>query len=162
MNSNRREPPFPMTAGARKISGASGRKIPFIRQAERADCGPACLAMVLRAYGKKVSLAEIKTRLQVGRHGVDAFTLLETAKAFGLTGRGVAASLEALRGLPLPMILHWGGKHYVVLAKLKKSAAEIIDPGLGRVEVSLPLVRQYFSGTALLFQKTKKKEKGPD
>lgn len=126
-------------------------KVPVVRQSEVTDCGPACLAMVLKAHGKKAPLEQIKKRLRLTRRGVDAYTLLETAAHFGLKGRGVEAGIGALRRLPLPAILHWDRMHYVVLVRLGEDVAEIIDPGFGVMRLTLKIFEQHFSGTVLLF-----------
>jgi ABC-type bacteriocin/lantibiotic exporter with double-glycine peptidase domain len=125
---------------------------PVIYQAERADCGPACLAMVLAAHGKNISLERIKTRLRLTNDGIDAFTLLKTGKYFGLKGRGVEANLPALHKLPLPAILHWGRKHYVVLVRLGRKWAHINDPGAGKMKLTMKEFQRLFSGTVLLFE----------
>jgi len=134
-----------------KRARVSESKVPFIRQAEMADCGPACLAMVLAGHGKNVALEEIKKHIRVGEAGIDALTLLETAKVYGLQGRGVEANIPALRKLPLPAILHWGRLHFVVLVGWNKGKAEIFDPGFGPMKVAMKDFKQHFSGTVLLF-----------
>src|SRR5438034_9431243 len=137
----------------RKVRGPQNAvsKVPFIRQAEMADCGPACLAMVLAGHGKNVALEEIKKYIRVGQAGIDALTLLETAKVYGMQGRGVEANIPALRKLPLPAILHWGRLHFVVLVGWNKGKAEIFDPGFGPMKVTMKDLKQHFSGTVLLF-----------
>ena len=143
-----------MTAHRQKKVKASKKKegtVPFIRQAEMADCGPACLAMVLAGHGKNISLEEIKKHMKVGKAGIDALTLVETAKLYGLKGRGVEANIPALRKLPLPAILHWGKLHFVVLVGWNKNRAEVLDPGFGPMKLELKEFEQHFSGTVLLF-----------
>ena len=137
----------------RKVRGPQNAvsKVPFIRQAEMADCGPACLAMVLAGHGKNVALEEIKKYIRVGQAGIDALTLLETAKVYGMQGRGVEANIPALCKLPLPAILHWGRLHFVVLVGWNKGKAEIFDPGFGPMKVTMKDLKQHFSGTVLLF-----------
>ena len=144
-----------MTAHRQKKVKASKKKegkVPFIRQAEMADCGPACLAMMLAGHGKNISLEEIKKHMKVGKAGIDALTLVTTAKLYGLKGRGVEANIPALRKLPLPAILHWGKLHFVVLVGWDKDKAEVFDPGFGPMELELKEFEQHFSGTALLFE----------
>jgi Peptidase C39 family len=41
------------------LKRSATRKTPVILQAEMADCGAACLAMVLAAYGKEVPLEAV-------------------------------------------------------------------------------------------------------
>jgi len=144
-----------MTAHRQRKSKTSKKregKVPFIRQAEMADCGPACLAMVLAGYGKNIPLEEIKKHMKVGEAGVDALALLETAALYGLKGRGVEANIPALRKLPLPAILHWGKLHFVVLAGWDNDKAEVLDPGFAPMKLGMKEFRQHFSGTVLLFE----------
>ena len=52
------------------------RRIPFIRQMEDADCGAACLAMVLGYFGKRVDLRELRDMTGPGRDGVTALSVV--------------------------------------------------------------------------------------
>ena len=52
------------------------RTIPFIRQMEYADCGAACLAMVLGYFGKRVDLRELRDMTGAGRDGVTALSVV--------------------------------------------------------------------------------------
>jgi ATP-binding cassette, subfamily B, bacterial len=127
------------------------RRVPFIRQVEMADCGVACLAMIIADNRKKASLEEIKERIPIGAEGTDAFSLLQAAAFYGLQGRGVETNTATLRKLPLPVILHWAKKHFVVLVGWSRGKAEIFDPGAGRLKLAIKEFEEHFSGTALLF-----------
>ena len=149
-----------------KSSSKKRRKVPFVRQVEMADCGAACLSMVLAAHGKETSLEDIKQRMPIGKQGIDAFSLLQTAAFYGLQGRGVETNIPALRKLPLPAILHWAKKHFVVLVGWNRGKAEVFDPGAGRLKLAISEFEKHFSGTALLFdgkklstQKNRRKKK---
>ena len=80
--------------------------------------------------------------------------MLEAAAFYGLPGRGVETDIATLRKLPLPLILHWARLHFVVLVGWSKGTAEIFDPGIGCLELSLSEFQQHFSGTALLFERS--------
>ena len=57
-----------------------GRRVPFVQQLEAADCGAACLAMVLGHLGRDVNLDEVREATGVsGRDGVHALALVRTA-----------------------------------------------------------------------------------
>lgn len=129
------------------------RRTPVILQTGLADCGAACLAMVLAAHGREVPLSRIKQRIRTRRlEGVDAWRLLRCSAAFGLKGEGVAGSALAMRKLALPAVLHWRGNHFVVLVRWKKNgAAEVIDPAIGRLTLGPRKFSGQFSGTALHF-----------
>ncbi|MDP8931700.1 MAG: cysteine peptidase family C39 domain-containing protein, partial [Actinomycetota bacterium] len=48
------------------------RRVPWVGQMELADCGAACLAMVLAYHGKQVPLDELRETTGTNRDGVDA------------------------------------------------------------------------------------------
>ncbi len=137
---------------------AAWKKTPVILQTGSADCGAACLAMVLAAHGREVPLPQIKRRMRIPQsRGVDAWKLLRCAAHFGLTGKGVAGSARAIRRVPLPAVLHWRKNHFVVLVRWNKDGtAEIIDPAKGRETVRPRKFAANFSGTALRFRESKK------
>ena len=91
------------------------RPIPYIAQAEMADCGAAAMCMALAYHGRHVSLSEMHAATGTGRDGVDALRLAEAATAYGLRARGVATELDDLPMLPRGTVLHWGAAHFVVL-----------------------------------------------
>ena len=65
------------------------RTIPCIRQMEDADCGAACLAMVLEYFGKRVDLSELRDVTGAGRDGVTALSIVNAARMYRLQARGV-------------------------------------------------------------------------
>src|SRR4051794_20188081 len=83
------------------------RQIPFIQQLSATECGAACLAMALAYYGKHVPLSEIRDLIGVNRDGVNALTILQAARWYGLRGRGVKLDLDVLSYLNKGAILHW-------------------------------------------------------
>ena len=87
------------------------RGIPPIRQMEDADCGAACLAMVLGYFGKHADLRELRDATGAGRDGVTALSIVNAARAYGLRARGVQADTGDLRHLPRGSILHWEFSH---------------------------------------------------
>lgn len=128
----------------------------MVLQAEMADCGAACLAMVLAAHGKDIPLETIKARMPTQPEGVNALAILETAQHFGLSGRGVSASLAAMRRLAYPAIVHWHANHYVVVTRWKNGYVEMNDPGMGRLKLTTAKFAEHFSGTVLLFEEKKR------
>jgi ABC-type bacteriocin/lantibiotic exporter with double-glycine peptidase domain len=81
------------------------RQIPFIQQLSATACGAACLAMVLAFYGKHVPISDVRDMTGVNRDGVSARALMQTARWYGLRGRGVRLELEALPYLDKGAIL---------------------------------------------------------
>jgi len=76
------------------------RRVPFVAQMELAECGAACLTMVLAYHGHAATLGEVREATGTGRGGVDALRLVEAATHYGLLARGVRADLDELHLLP--------------------------------------------------------------
>ncbi len=126
------------------------RAIPYIAQAEMADCGAAALAMALAYHGRHVSLAEMRDATGTGRDGVDALRLAEAATTYGLRARGVATELDDLRALACGTILHWGAAHFVVLESTSNRGVTVVDPMAGRYRVGWTAVGDLYSGVAIM------------
>jgi ABC-type bacteriocin/lantibiotic exporter with double-glycine peptidase domain len=128
------------------------RTIPCIRQMEDADCGAACLAMVLEYFGKRVDLSELRDVTGAGRDGVTALSIVNAARMYRLQARGVKADIGELRLLSRGSILHWEFSHFVVLERITRRGARIIDPAHGRRIVSLDDLRRSYTGVAIIFE----------
>lgn len=132
--------------------GARSRTIPFVAQLTATECGAACLAMVLGYHGKEVPLDELRSSMDVGRDGLTAHTILRAAERYGLRGRGVSLDLGDLHHLDRGTILHWGFAHFVVLDRVGKGWASIVDPVSGRRRVRFSELDEQFTGVALLLE----------
>ncbi|MCW5909673.1 MAG: peptidase domain-containing ABC transporter [Cyclobacteriaceae bacterium] len=102
------------------------------------DCGPACLKMVFKHYGKQLNLEGIKRAAQIGSTGVSLLGMAEAAEKYGFRTVSARVSFEQLlEDAPLPCILHWNQYHFVVLtpaANTKKLT--IADPAKGLITLS--------------------------
>jgi len=99
------------------------------------DCGPTCLRMVARHYGKNFSLQKLRDISGINRDGVSMLGISEAAEKIGFRTTGVQLSLAQLKDCDYPIILHWNQNHFVVLYKIiiKKGKAHyfIADPAKG-------------------------------
>jgi ATP-binding cassette, subfamily B, bacterial len=126
------------------------RTIPVIRQMEYADCGAACLAMVLGYFGKRADLRELRDLTDAGRDGVTALSIVTAARACGLRARGVRADVNDFRHLPRGSILHWEFSHFVVFERTTHRGIRVVDPAHGRRVVSMDDVRHAYTGVAIV------------
>ena len=126
-------------------------RVPYLPQMEAMECGAACLAMVLAAWGHHAPQGELRQACKINRDGANAADLLAAAKAFGLEAGCVAVDLPNLGDLPLPAILHWEFKHFVVLERLTSKGAIVVDPATGRRSVVQRELATCFTGAALVF-----------
>jgi ATP-binding cassette subfamily B protein len=136
------------------------REIPVITQVTAAECGAACLTMVLGMYGKRCSLEQIRQAVGCNRDGASAHAILEAARRHGLRGRGLKVEPEDLRLLPRGTILHWEFAHFVVLERVRGERIEIIDPAYGRRSVGFSEFGDAFTGVALQLEPSEQFEAG--
>ncbi len=108
---------------------------PFVKQPDAMDCGPACLKMIAGYYNVNHSLESLRKRCFITKEGVSFLGLSEAADSLGFRTIGVKISFELLsENVPLPCIVHWRQKHFVVVYKIKKNKIWIADPGIGLVK----------------------------
>lgn len=120
-----------------------------IHQAEAAECGIACLAMVANHHGHRLDLAVLRRRAGLSVKGSTLTDLMRVAADINLSARPVRLELEELGELRLPAILHWQLNHFVVLERVGHDHVTILDPALGRREISMKSTSKAFTGVAL-------------
>ncbi len=125
------------------------RRLPLILQTEAAECGLACLAMVMGKHGTVTDLAALRRRHAVSLKGMTLNTLASIAEEEQLGTRAVRLELNELDKLQLPAILHWDLNHFVVLRQVSATHAVIHDPASGERKLTLTAVSRHFSGVAL-------------
>lgn len=118
-------------------------------QAEAAECGLACLSMVAEHYGHKVNIGGLRRQFPVSMKGVTLQSLIRIAGELDLAPRALRLEIEELGQLQLPAILHWDLNHFVVLEKIERSNATILDPASGRRRIALKKFSDHFTGVAL-------------
>lgn len=106
---------------------------PYFKQADQMDCGPTCLRMVSKYYGKNYRIQTIRDNAGINREGVNLLGISEAAEKLGFRTTGVKIGLEALETIVLPCILHWNQNHFVVLYKVSKGKYHIADPAKGLI-----------------------------
>jgi ATP-binding cassette subfamily B protein len=107
------------------------KNFPHYKQADQKDCGPTCLKMIAKHFGKVIGVQELRKLTETTRIGSSLLGLSEAAEKLGFRSLGVKISLERLQEAPLPCILHWNKNHYVVLYKIIKGVFYISDPAHG-------------------------------
>lgn len=147
--------------GTEKLDLFKWNKLPVILQAEVAECGMACLAMVAGYHGYNVSLSEMRRKFTVSLKGVNLKSLAIAADHLGLSGRALRLDIDDLKQVKTPAILHWGLNHFVVLKKVTRKTITIHNPASGKRTMRMEDVSKHFTGIALELTPTpnfKKKE----
>ena len=69
---------------------------PFDKQLDAMDCGPSCLRMVARYYGKSFNLEKLRGAELYYREGVSMMGISHAAEAIGMHTQGVKITYEQL------------------------------------------------------------------
>ncbi|HBE39951.1 MAG TPA: ABC transporter ATP-binding protein [Bacteroidales bacterium] len=110
---------------------------PFVRQPDAMDCGPACLKMVAGFHKKNFTLETIRKKCYITREGVSFLGLSEAADSLGFRTIGVKIPFEMLaEKVPMPCIVHWKQKHFIVVYRIANDKIWAADPALGLVKYS--------------------------
>ena len=108
---------------------------PFVKQPDAMDCGPACLKMIAGYYKVSHSLESLRKKCYITREGVSFLGLSEAADSIGFRTIGVKIPFGMLNeNVPLPCIVHWRQKHFVVVYKIQKDKIWVADPAIGLVK----------------------------
>ncbi len=128
------------------------RRVPYLAQMEAVECGSASLAMVLAYHGHHAPLSEVRQVCGVSREGSNANAILRAARGYGLDAEAFKAEVHELHTLPLPAILHWEFRHFLVLERIDSKEAVLVDPAQGRIHASLDALAKAFTGVVLAFE----------
>lgn len=114
---------------------------PHYTQLDTMDCGPSCLRMIAKYYGRSYSLQTLREKSFITREGVSMLGISDAAESIGIHTQGVRINFEQLvEDVDLPCILHWNQNHFVVCYGIKRKkklfssdepeySIKIADPG---------------------------------
>ena len=129
------------------------KQFPFCKQPDAKDCGPTCLRIIAKHYGKTIPLQQIRNLSETTREGSSLLGLSDAAENLGFRSLGVQIDFKTLvEEVPLPCIVHWNKQHFVVVYDIVKSkkynvkstntpdivhyTIKISDPSYGLIEYS--------------------------
>ncbi len=135
-------------------------RVRHIRQAEFAECGLACLAMIAGYHGLQVDMGVMRRSFVPSSRGATLRSLMAIADRLAMSSRAVKVELDQLSSLNLPAILHWDMNHFVVIEKVSGRKVLILDPANRSRWMSLSEVSKHFTGVALEIEPTNNFEVG--
>jgi ATP-binding cassette, subfamily B, bacterial len=128
------------------------KSFPITIQSDAMDCGPACLKMIAKHYGKDYTMDTLRKHCNISREGVSLMGISKTAEELGFRTLGGKFTFEQLVDkAPLPCIVHWQQEHFVVVYKVPNSPSRkkqfpsfkgvredihIADPGKGLLKLT--------------------------
>lgn len=119
---------------------------PFYHQHDTMDCGPACLQMIAKYYGKLHSLEVLREYCYANRNGVTLLGISDAAERIGFRSMGLKTDIEKLiNKVVLPCIIHWNQDHFVVVYKIKAHQHKdqftgtiyVADPAFGHIKYNI-------------------------
>lgn len=112
-------------------------RFPFYKQLDQMDCGPTCIRMIAKYYGKSHSIDFLRKQSNITKEGVSLGGIAEAAETIGF--HTLAVSLDFLtfeKEAPLPCIAHWRQRHFVIVYRITKDRVYVADPAHGLVDYS--------------------------
>jgi ATP-binding cassette, subfamily B, bacterial len=137
---------------------------PVYKQPDSMDCGPTCLRMIARHYGKNISLQFLRDKTQIGKEGVNLLGISDAAEAIGFRTQALKITYDTLvKDAKLPAIVYWKQNHFVILYKVKANKLFVADPAQGLINFTPNEFKQHWisnksngqeEGIALLLEPT--------
>ncbi len=110
---------------------------PHYLQADILDCGPTCLKIIAKHYGRTFSIQKLKDLSYTNREGSTFSGLVSAAEKMGFRTKAVRVNYNtAIEKELYPGIYHWNQNHFVVVYKATKDKVYVSDPAIGRVKYS--------------------------
>lgn len=102
-------------------------KFPFFKQLDTMDCGPTCLRMISKYYGKNYSLQYLRDKCYIDRRGVSLLGISDAAELIGFRTMPIkipysdeSDNQQGLLDVPLPCTAHWEQNILSLFIKSKK------------------------------------------
>ena len=136
-------------------------------QLDAMDCGPTCLKMIAKYYGRDFDIQYLRKQSFISRRGVSLLGISDAAEHIGFRTMAIkipflSDGLRAgLQEAPFPCIVHWRQNHFIVIYKMTKKHVWIADPAEGKFKLARTTFEQHWlsdeqKGVALLLNPTPK------
>ena len=109
------------------------KKFPHYKQTESKDCGPTCIKIIAKHYGKTINTQQLRTLSETTREGSSMLGLSEAVEKIGFRSLGIKLPFVNFKEATFPCIVHWNKNHYAVVYKVKKNRIYISDPAHGLI-----------------------------
>jgi ATP-binding cassette subfamily B protein len=110
------------------------------------DCGPSCIRMIAKFYGKEYSLQFLREKSNIGKTGVSMLGISKACEAIGFRTLGAKVTVQQLKEeVALPFIAHWNQNHFVVVYKIEKNKIYVSNPDSGQVTYKIKEFLEHWS-----------------
>lgn len=112
-------------------------RIKAYQQLEHSDCGITCIRIIARYYGRAIPLGVLREMCDVGRMGISLRDIVGCTRRLGFHAEAVKIRPKDVERMPLPAVLYWDQRHYVVLYRQSKDGSRywIADPAQGKLKL---------------------------
>lgn len=125
------------------------RKVPFVAQSQKTECGLTCICMINRYYRNNLSMEELREQLEIGRDGSSFQQLKHVLEKQGFEVKCYNIPAEKIYILNRPSILFWNNNHFIILEKVKNNRAVVVDPAIGRYVMNMEELAAGYTGYAI-------------
>jgi ATP-binding cassette subfamily B protein len=147
-------------------------KFPFYKQLDEVDCGPTCLQMICKFYGKYFLIENLRSLCYMSKEGISLLNIKKASEKLGFnTVAGKFTFSDLLKINSFPCIIMWKQSHYVVIYKVKQKDLKrnkqakvyVADPAYGLMSYTETELKKNWivdssnekgKGIALLFEPT--------
>lgn len=106
-------------------------------QLDTKDCGPACIKIISKYYGRFLSLHYLRDLCGISREGISFLDMSVACEQIGLRSKCIKIDIKSLIKIPLPCVVHWQDSHFIVLYKITTKKAWVSDPARGLIVYSI-------------------------
>lgn len=130
----------------------------IVLQHDETDCAPACLASIMRYYGKNVAINRIRNIAGTDSTGTTGLGIIRGAESFGFSCKGLCSPEKKIKEyFPFPFIAHIKKEisdHYVVVYKVTQKSILIADPAIGIEKIPIEVFKEKWSGVFFILSPT--------
>lgn len=127
-----------------------------IRQQSQMDCGAACMSMICRYYGKRISINDMRDRVRVGKAGASMGNISAAATELGFEPTLMKSTWDDLAEQELPAIGNWKGYHWIVLYEVTQKYVLVGEPAKGLIKIPKAEFIANWSGYLILLTVTER------
>lgn len=135
-------------------------KIPVMIQMQNGENAATALCMMLGYFGRFVPICDMREVCVSSRNGSSPQQIADAALVYGLETEIRNMTVPELRNQEFPVMVRWKRRYYCLIESIRGDLVRIVDPARGTYGIRLEKFEQLFSGTVLVFRKTKEFQAG--
>ncbi|CDR52647.1 peptidase domain-containing ABC transporter [Staphylococcus schweitzeri] len=124
-------------------------RVRFQQQSEHSECGLACVTMLIDFWKKKQSLSEMREKYGVPNGGYNLAQMQFILQQYGISSKAIKIKAESIKAVPVPFIVFWKSKHFIIVEKILSKNVIIIDPAIGKIKISYSEFKKNYSDISL-------------